>query len=65
MMADAVVGPQGPNVLAKQEDDLPHSLVEAGGDETAGSPTASIAAVPRRKVPSPPQMMTCPSLKLH
>jgi hypothetical protein len=48
-MADAVVEPEGPNVLAEQEHDPPRSPIEAGGDETAGSPIASISAVPEEK----------------
>jgi len=47
--ADAVVEPKGPNVLAERETGSPHSPVEAGGDEAAGSPTHSVAAAPEEK----------------
>ena len=49
MTADAVMEPEGPNVLAEQENDPPHSPVEAGGDEATGSPAASITDVPEEK----------------
>jgi hypothetical protein len=44
--ADAVVEPEGPNILAERQSDQPHSPVEAGGDAAAGSPAASIDAAP-------------------
>jgi hypothetical protein len=49
MMANAVVEPEGPNVLAEQENYPPCLPVEAGGDEAARSPAASITAVPEEK----------------
>jgi hypothetical protein len=49
MTANAVVEPDGPNILAKRETGTPHSPVEAGGDEAAGSPTPSVAATPEEK----------------
>jgi hypothetical protein len=47
--ADAIVEPEGPNILAERESDQPHSPVEAGGDAAAGSPTPSITAAPGEK----------------
>jgi hypothetical protein len=47
--ADTVVEPEGPYVLAERETCSPHSLVEAGGEEAAGSPTPSVAAAPEEK----------------
>ena len=44
--ADAVMEPEGPNVLAERETGTPHSPVEAGGDEAAGSPTPSVVVAP-------------------
>jgi hypothetical protein len=49
MTANAVVGPEGPDVLTKRETEAPHSPVEAGGDEATGSPTPSVAAAPEEK----------------
>jgi hypothetical protein len=49
MTADAVAEPEGPNILAERETAAPHSPVEAGGDEAAGSPTPSVAAAPEEK----------------
>jgi hypothetical protein len=48
-MANAVVEPEGLNILAESEHDPPHSPVEAGGDEAAGSPAPSIAAASEEK----------------
>jgi hypothetical protein len=48
-MAYAVAESEDPTILAKQEHGTPHSPVEAGGDAAAGSPAASIAAVPEEK----------------
>ena len=48
-MADVAMEPEGPNVLTEQETGKPHSPVEAGGDEAAGSPTPSVAATPEEK----------------
>jgi hypothetical protein len=47
--ADAVIEPEGPNTLAKQEHGTPHLPAEASGDKAAGSPAASIATVAREK----------------
>ena len=49
MTADTVLEPEGPNVLAEQVTDPLSSHVEAGGDEAAGSPAASITSVPEEK----------------
>ena len=48
-MADAVVEPEGPNLLAERAPDSPRSPPEAGGDEAAGSPTPSVAAAAEGK----------------
>jgi hypothetical protein len=48
-MADAVEESEGLTTLAKQEKYSPHLPIEAGGNEAAGSPVASIAAVPGDK----------------
>ena len=47
--SNAVVEPEGPTVLAERETGTPHSPVEAGGDEAAGSLTPSVAAAPEDK----------------
>jgi hypothetical protein len=49
MTADAVMEPEGPNVLAERETGMPHSPVKAGGDKAAGSPTPSVVVVPEGK----------------
>ena len=51
MTANAVVGPDGPSTLAKQEECSPLSSLETGGDEAAGSPAA---APPGRPPAGPP-----------
>jgi hypothetical protein len=48
-MTDAVMEPEGLTTLAEQEQCTPHSPIEAGGDEAAGSPAASITTVPGDK----------------
>ena len=48
-MADAVVVPEGPNLLAERAPDSPRSPSEAGGDKAAGSPTPSVAAAAEGK----------------
>ena len=62
MMADAVVEQEGPNVLAEQETDPPHSPGKAGGDEAAGSPLPASLLCLRRMVPSPLRRMTHPRM---
>jgi len=47
--ADAVAELEGPNALAEQEADSPCLPIEVGGDEAAGSPAASVSAVPEEK----------------
>jgi hypothetical protein len=49
MTTNAVVEPEGPNVLAKQVNNPPSLPVKGGGDAAAGSPAASISAVPEEK----------------
>jgi hypothetical protein len=46
---NAVVGPEGANVLAEQETGAPHLPVDPGGDEATGSLTPSVAAAPEKK----------------
>ena len=48
-MADAVVVPDGPNLLAERAPESPRLPPEAGGDEAAGSPTPSVAAAAEGK----------------
>jgi hypothetical protein len=48
-MVNAVMEPEGPNVLAKQVNNPPNLPVKTGGGEAAGSPAASISAAPEVK----------------
>ena len=49
MTADTVVAPEGPVILAVQEQCKPLLPLEAGGNEATRSPAASVSAVPMEK----------------